>query len=154
MRRWGLAALVWLAGASVFSAKPILFNNTAPRCAAETSVCIPRDRLFFDPVVTCGSLRLFQIREDFVGSRRCLTAPSGTHRLDNKGEIMDAHDGTIQQFGGKGDFYIHAVSYGDCKAPTGQGCDRTADQCGFQYDHNISIYTSPDLSSGSWVFKG
>jgi hypothetical protein len=29
-----------------------------------------------------------------------------------------------------------------------------ASKCGFQQDHNISIWTSPNLTSGSWSYVG
>jgi hypothetical protein len=35
--------------------------------------------------------------------------------LDVDGAIMDAHDGTIQQFEPEGPYYMHAVSYGLCQ---------------------------------------
>lgn len=40
-------------------------------------------------------------------------------RVDNQGNIMDAHDGSIQQFPSMNDglFYYHAVQYGLCKEP-------------------------------------
>jgi hypothetical protein len=49
---------------------------------------------------------------------------------------------------------MHAMSYGLCEEPAGQGCDQTPDHCGFLPDHNISIWSSPDLSSGSWEYVG
>ncbi len=35
--------------------------------------------------------------------------------LDREGNIMDAHDGSVQRFHGRGPFYMHTVSYGLCK---------------------------------------
>ncbi len=29
-----------------------------------------------------------------------------------------------------------------------------ASKCGFQMDHNISIWSSPNLTSGSWSYVG
>lgn len=41
------------------------------------------------------------------------------------------------------------------KAATAHGCDiDPVIRCGFRLDHNVSIYTSWDLSSGSWAFQG
>lgn len=34
---------------------------------------------------------------------------------DRQGRIMDAHDGTVQRFHGRGPFYMHAVAYGLCE---------------------------------------
>ena len=53
---------------------------------------------------------------------------------------------------------MHAAQYGECADPPKHGCEtagsnRTA-SCGFQPDHNVSIWSSPDLSSGSWRFEG
>lgn len=28
------------------------------------------------------------------------------------------------------------------------------EKCGFQLNHNISIWTSPNLTSGSWTYSG
>eukprot|EP00035_Acanthoeca_spectabilis_P010325 m.182837 g.182837 ORF g.182837 m.182837 type:complete len:289 (+) comp14984_c0_seq5:392-1258(+) len=41
------------------------------------------------------------------------------------------------------------MAYGDC-VPTG----RATPQCGGRLDHNISLYTSPNLTSGSWSYAG
>jgi hypothetical protein len=30
----------------------------------------------------------------------------------------------------------------------------TPEKCGFQLNHNISIWTSPNLTSGSWTYAG
>ena len=46
------------------------------------------------------------------------------------------------------------MQYGLCEEPAGEGCDMTSVKCGFQLDHNISIWTSPDLASGSWTYVG
>ena len=78
-------------------------------------------------------------------------------RLDNKGNILDGHDGRITKFDGR--YWLHTLEYGTCSEPQGQGCNQPTPEppegyCGFRLDHNISIYTSVDLSSGSWVFQG
>ena len=52
-------------------------------------------------------------------------------RLDVNGVIIDAHDGSVQQFGGRGLFYMHAVQYGLCAEPANYGCDVTPNHCGF-----------------------
>jgi hypothetical protein len=77
------------------------------------------------------------------------TAP----RLDNTGIILDGHDLSIRRVP-KGDYVMYTNSYGLCTAALPLGCDQTPDKCGFRDDHNVSIYTSPDLTSGSWNFKG
>jgi len=76
-------------------------------------------------------------------------------RLDSTGTILDGHDSSVQKFAKDPPLYwMHTASYGLCKEPKNYGCDQTADHCGFQLDHNITIWTSPDLSSGSWKFIG
>jgi len=76
-------------------------------------------------------------------------------RLDTTGKIMDAHDGSIQQFTPGGPYYIHAIEYGLCKEPAGEGCSDAAEgNCGFRLDHNITIYKSYTMESGTWQYVG
>ncbi|CAF0743942.1 unnamed protein product [Adineta steineri] len=77
-------------------------------------------------------------------------------RLDVNGVIIDAHDGSIQQFEKNGLYYMHAMQYGLCEEPPNYGCDGAGmpSKCGFQMDHNISIWSSPNLTSGSWSYVG
>eukprot|EP01089_Gocevia_fonbrunei_P020830 TRINITY_DN7846_c0_g1_i1.p1 TRINITY_DN7846_c0_g1~~TRINITY_DN7846_c0_g1_i1.p1 ORF type:complete len:312 (-),score=46.73 TRINITY_DN7846_c0_g1_i1:6-941(-) len=65
---------------------------------------------------------------------------------------MDIHDGNT--FYWKGIYYYYGASYGLCEEPSGQnGCaDFGFGNCGFQFNHNVSLYTSPDLAT--WTFKG
>jgi hypothetical protein len=44
-------------------------------------------------------------------------------RLDVNGMIVDAHDGSIQQFESDGLYYMHAMQYGLCEEPPNYGCD-------------------------------
>jgi hypothetical protein len=44
-------------------------------------------------------------------------------RLDINGVIIDAHDGSIQQFEKNGLYYMHAMQYGLCEEPANYGCD-------------------------------
>ena len=74
-------------------------------------------------------------------------------RLDSTGAIMDAHDCSIRVLP-NGTYVMHAIEYGLCVAPTGQGCDQTPDHCGFRDTHNVTVWTSQDLTSGSWVRAG
>lgn len=73
-------------------------------------------------------------------------------KLDINGNIVNAHDGTYQRFGSY--WYYHGVAYGLCKEPPRRGCDQTPDHCGFKNNHNVSIWRSTNLSSGSWEFIG
>lgn len=78
-------------------------------------------------------------------------------RLDINGNIINAHDGIIQQWEPNGDFFFYAMGYGNCLEPTGaNGCADAAinDSCGFEFNHTINLYTSPDLSSKSWTPHG
>lgn len=68
-------------------------------------------------------------------------------RRDTSGQIMDIHDGnTVLQ---DGVYYYYGASYGSCKEPSGSnGCaDFGVGNCGFRLDHNVSVFTSKDLSS-------
>jgi hypothetical protein len=73
------------------------------------------------------------------------TAP----RLDEHGQILDGHDCTIRVLP-NGTYVMHTIEYGLCVAPAKLGCDQTPDKCGFRNNHNVTVWTSPDLSSGSW----
>jgi hypothetical protein len=83
----------------------------------------------------------------------CLVAVAGKQvtisnivpRRDTDGAILDAHDSKVNYF--EGLYYWHAASYGNCTEPKGNsGCARTAvGACGFQTDHNVTLYTSADL---------
>jgi hypothetical protein len=44
-------------------------------------------------------------------------------RYDTQGVIIDAHDGSIQQFEKNGLYYVHAMQYGLCQEPPNYGCD-------------------------------
>lgn len=78
-----------------------------------------------------------------------VTVDNASPRLDNTGAIMDAHDCSIRVLP-NGTYVMHTIEYGLCVAPAKLGCDKTADQCGFRATHNITVWTSPDLTSGSW----
>ncbi|CAF1492715.1 unnamed protein product [Rotaria magnacalcarata] len=73
-------------------------------------------------------------------------------RRDTNGTIMDAHDGSIFLYDGL--YYYYGASYGLCIEPPGpSGCSVWhPGGCGFQLNHNISLYTSMDLSA--WTFRG
>ena len=77
------------------------------------------------------------------------TAP----RLDSHGAIVDGHDLSLRVLP-DGTFVMHTIEYGLCLAPAKLGCDATPDHCGFRGNHNVTVWTSRDLSSGSWVKAG
>ena len=71
-------------------------------------------------------------------------------RLDVNGQIMDSHDFSIHKYPGMLGYTMVSIAYGTCMEPANQGCDQTGDKCGFQPNHTINVWNSPDLSSGSW----
>jgi hypothetical protein len=50
-------------------------------------------------------------------------------RLDVDGAIIDAHDGSVQQFVPGGLYYMHAMQYGLCEEPPNYGCDGVSHNC-------------------------
>eukprot|EP01121_Diplochlamys_sp_Union-15-3_P003308 TRINITY_DN1315_c0_g1_i2.p1 TRINITY_DN1315_c0_g1~~TRINITY_DN1315_c0_g1_i2.p1 ORF type:complete len:355 (-),score=38.68 TRINITY_DN1315_c0_g1_i2:69-1133(-) len=85
---------------------------------------------------------------------KLVTISNISPRLDSTGKIFPGSDGNIVQFDRNGLFYFYAIDYGSCQEQP-QGCSNTATgSCGFRLDHNISLWTSEDLSSGSWKFQG
>jgi hypothetical protein len=77
------------------------------------------------------------------------TAP----RLDSSGAILKAHDGTTQRFpasASPGTFYYHAMGYPNCSEP---GAINGCTSCIYGRSNSISVYSSPDLSSGSWQLE-
>ena len=76
-----------------------------------------------------------------------------TPKLDTSGTIVNGHDGTYRLINGR--WYYHAAEYGLCPEPNPHGCSGSQSHgCGFHGDHNVSIWRSPDLSSGSWERVG
>ena len=49
------------------------------------------------------------------------------HRYNVTGDIMDAHDGSYNQWTPGGDWYYYAMGYGTCK----QGQDMCHNPCGY-----------------------
>ena len=64
---------------------------------------------------------------------------------DRAARWQDCHDGNILHADGK--FWNFCMAYGNCH---NKGC--ASDDCGGRLDHNISIYSSHDLTSGSWSY--
>ena len=90
-----------------------------------------------------------------LADTRVVTIDNTKPRLDVNGDIINAHDGSYQKYGGY--YYYHAAEYDLCKEPLKRGCDREVKpdpDCGFRDDHNVSIWRSQDLSSGSWEKLG
>jgi hypothetical protein len=80
-----------------------------------------------------------------VCSGRLVTISNNVPRKDVSGSIMDMHDGKIIVYNGV--YHWYAASYGDCLEPSGDsGCKGAAPgSCGFQVNHNVSLFTSTDL---------
>lgn len=87
----------------------------------------------------------------FAASAAAVLVNNSAPTLDSLGAIFDCADSTYTFTNGR--WFAVCVSYGDCTAPVPLGCTQMPDSCGFRLDHNVSIWSSPDLSSGSWVFE-
>jgi hypothetical protein len=70
--------------------------------------------------------------------------------LDMDGRIVQAKDGNVLWHAGK--WWMFGMSYGLCDEPPGpNGCANTSvGACGFRLDHNISLYSSSTMGSGTW----
>eukprot|EP01113_Clastostelium_recurvatum_P002942 TRINITY_DN1126_c0_g1_i2.p1 TRINITY_DN1126_c0_g1~~TRINITY_DN1126_c0_g1_i2.p1 ORF type:complete len:356 (+),score=73.77 TRINITY_DN1126_c0_g1_i2:41-1108(+) len=87
-----------------------------------------------------------------LGSNTNVTINNASPRVDTQGVIMDVHDGNTFYLNGL--YYYYGASYGLCKEPSGgNGCsDAGPGNCGFQLNHNVSLYTSPDFAT--WTNHG
>lgn len=74
------------------------------------------------------------------------TAP----RLSSNGSVINAHDGTTRRYTPGGRFFYHAMGYPPCNE-TGKinGCT----SCIYGRNNSISVWSSADLSSGSWQLE-
>ena len=68
-------------------------------------------------------------------------------RRDVNGALMDAHDGSTIQFESGGDYYWHAMGYGQC-IENGKHADG---HCGQLSNNTVGVWSSPTLASGSWT---
>lgn len=66
-------------------------------------------------------------------------------RRDANGAIMDCHDGNVHWEGGQ--YLLFCMAYGPC-----HNTQCATAECGGRLDHNVSLYASPDLTSGSWKY--
>ena len=79
---------------------------------------------------------------------RLVRIDNDASRRDVNGTIMDIHDGNILLHNNT--YYYYGNSYGNCTEPTGpDGCAgmQWGSSCGFRLNHNVSLYTSPDLAT-------
>lgn len=82
---------------------------------------------------------------------RLVTFSNTLPRRDSAGAVLNAHDGTTQRFpSAPGKFYYHAMGYPACNE-TGEvnGCNN----CIFSRKNSMNVFSSPDLSSGSWTLE-
>lgn len=88
---------------------------------------------------------------DLILSRE-VTISNVVPRRDTNGTIMDIQDGNIFLYDGL--YYYYGPSYGLCKEPPGPtGCTVWhPGGCGYQLNHNVTLYTSPDLLV--WTYRG
>ena len=84
---------------------------------------------------------------------RLVTIQNNIPRRDAANVLMDAHDGNIVQHLPGGPYYWYAMEYGNYSEPRGDdGCAvQKPWAAGFRPDHNISVWSSPDLVT--WSLK-
>ena len=68
-------------------------------------------------------------------------------RRDVDGLILDSHDFSLHKYPGREGYGMFSVAYGGCLEPANQGCDQTADHCGFQMNHTVNVWRSSSLAS-------
>jgi hypothetical protein len=78
---------------------------------------------------------------------RLVTFSNVEPRRTDAGAVINAHDGTTRRYSAGGRFFYHAMSYPACNE-TGKinGCT----DCIYGVSNGISVWSSDDLSSGSW----
>jgi sucrose-6-phosphate hydrolase SacC (GH32 family) len=73
---------------------------------------------------------------------------------DDSGALLNAHETQIVQWEPGGLWHMYAMKYALCHAgpngKNGQACAKNRTLCDFRQDHNVSVFTSKDLSHGSW----
>ena len=71
-------------------------------------------------------------------------------RRDASGGLMDLHDGVILSVNGT--FFYWGMAYGLCNV-TKSGCDGLwyPPHCGYRTNHNLSLYSSPDLMTWTYI---
>jgi hypothetical protein len=90
-----------------------------------------------------------------LSSAKTVSISNTEQRRDTHGVLMDAHDGNVVQFESGGLYFMYAMEYGNYSEGK-KGCDQhgaggIGDGAGFRSDHNVSVWTSPDLSA--WSLK-
>lgn len=87
-----------------------------------------------------------------LGASTSITISNVKPRTDTTGNIMDIHDGNFVFLNNT--YYYFGAAYGTCLEPAGDsGCAGAAvGACGFQTNHNVTLFTSTDLQT--WTNKG
>jgi hypothetical protein len=82
-----------------------------------------------------------------------VTIDNRVPRLDVNGKIVDAHDGSIQQFEAGGLYYMHAMQYGLCQEPPNYGCDGVSHRCMRYTNLSMNIRRPVRLKSAdfNWI---
>ena len=86
--------------------------------------------------ISCADRRELPGKESTSGDFRTVTLNNAEPRRDIPGEIIDAHDGCLQFFGGR--YYLYGTAYGK--------------SAGFGINNRFRVYSSPDLEH--WTFEG
>ena len=91
---------------------------------------------------------LLFLASSLLGAAMMVEISNVDPRRAASGEIMDAHDSKMLLKDGI--YHWFAASYSNCTEPTGNsGCAAGPGQCGFLYNHNVSLFTSRDLVTWS-----
>ena len=85
---------------------------------------------------SCAQMSQAEGAESKSKGFRTVTISNVEPRRDIKGEIVDAHDGCLQFFGGR--YYLYGTAYGK--------------SAGFGINNRFRVYSSPDLER--WTFEG
>jgi hypothetical protein len=156
-----IVCVVGLAGASSSAdTVSVTFNNLEPRVSTTGEILNVSVRHSLHRIITLSlshTLALDVCVCVCVCVRVCACAcvrvlcPPYCHFVS----LLQAHDGTIRF--AEGFWWLHAASYGagGCLDPPKMGCTSTDPaHCGFQPNHNVSIWKSPNLANGTWSFVG
>jgi hypothetical protein len=88
--------------------------------------------VLFSLLLSCGSPHSSIVSPAF----RNVVVDNAQPRRDTRGQIIDAHDGSLQFF--KGRYYLYGTAYGTTQ--------------GFTINNRYRVYSSPDLEN--WSFDG
>ena len=89
-----------------------------------------------------------------------LVSPGGAILVSNVepirdvgGAILAGADGCTARWS-DGQYWLYALDYGGCAEQLPNLCaNQTKGACGFSLNHSLAVYSSPDMSSGSWTLR-